>query len=66
VAKVLFSSTQLKLTPVLGSPTPVSGMKVNQGESVNCFFGKVNLSTTISNKRCRRELSIHVVLCVYL
>jgi len=37
-------------------------MKVKQGESVIWIFLKLNLSTTISMKRSRRELSIDMVI----
>ena len=35
---------------LLGSPKPVLGMKVKQGESVIRLFLKIKLSTTISMK----------------
>jgi len=37
-------------------------MKVEQGKSVIWLFLKINLSTTISMKRSRRELSIDMVI----
>jgi len=37
-------------------------MKVKQGERVISLFLKINLSTSISMKRSRRELSIDMVI----
>jgi len=54
--------TVKKITPVLGSSIPVLGMKVKQGKGVIWLFMKMNLSTTISMKRSRRELSIDMVI----
>jgi len=53
---------QLKPTPVLDCPTPVSGMKVKQGKSVIWLIIKINLTTTILMKRSRRELSIDMLI----
>jgi len=50
-----------KPTPLFGSPTPVLGMKVEQGESV-IWLLKKNLSTTILMRRSCRELSIYMVI----
>jgi len=55
-------SAQLKLTPLLGCPTPVLNVKVKQGESVIWLFWKINISTVISMERSRRELSIDMVI----
>jgi len=52
----------VKTIPCLGGPTPASGMEVKQGESVIWLFLKINLSTSISTKRSRRELSIDIVV----
>jgi len=38
------------------------GMKVKPGENLISLFLKINLSTTISMKRSRRELSIDMVI----
>jgi len=40
----------------------VLGMEVKQVKSIIWLFLKINLSTTISIKRSRRELSIDVVI----
>jgi len=47
-----------ELTRVLVSPTPVLGMKVKLEKGVIWLFSKIDLSTTISIKRSRQELSI--------
>jgi len=41
-------------------------MKVKQGKSAIWLFLKINISITISMKRSRRELSIDMVIHVYL
>ena len=46
----------------MGSPTRVSGMKVKQGENVIWLVLEINLSTTISMKRSRQELSIDMFI----
>ena len=43
-------------------PHNVVGNKVEQGESVIWLFLKINLPTTTSMKRSRRELSIDMVV----
>jgi len=50
--------------PALGSPTPpVLGTKVvKQGEWLIWLFLKINLSTTISMRRSRREL----LICLFI
>jgi len=55
-------NTRQKLISVLGSPSPVLGMKVKQGESVSWLFFTINLSTSMSIKRSRRELSIDMII----
>jgi len=49
---------QKKLSPVLGNLTPVLGMNVKQGENVFLLFWR-NISTFISTKRSRWELSTY-------
>ena len=51
-----------KLISVLANPTSVLGIKVIQNKSVIWLFFKINLSTTISMKRSRRELSIDILI----
>jgi len=51
-----------KLTPVLDSPTPVSDIKMKQGECVIWIFLRINLSTTLPIKRSRPELSDDMVI----
>jgi len=48
----------------VGNPTPVLGMItiVEHGEKRNLIIFMINLSTTISMKRSRRELSIDVII----
>jgi len=57
-----FVNNTSQITPVLGSPTPVLGMKVKQGKSVIGLFLKINLSTAMRKKRFRRELSSDIVI----
>ena len=52
----------MKTNPYVGSPIPVLAIKVRQGLSVILLFLKINLSTTISMERSRRELSIDMVI----
>jgi len=47
-----------KLSPVLGSPIPVLGVKIKQEKDVIWLFSKINLSKTTSMGRSHRELSI--------
>jgi len=60
VVDIQSSITQLKLAPALGNPTPV--MKMKQGESVIRLLFRIIISTTISIKRSRWELSIDMVI----
>jgi len=47
---------------VLGRKHTCFGQESETGESVIWLFLKINLSTTISMKRSRRELSIDMVI----
>ena len=51
-----------QLTPVLGSPRSVVSMKMKQGEKVIWLLLKIDVSTAISMKRFRRELSTDTVV----
>jgi len=44
-------------------PIPVLGMQVKYERNVIGLFLKINLSSGISMKRSRRELSIDMVIC---
>jgi len=44
---------------------PVLSMKVKQGEIIICLILKMNLSTTVSMKKSRRELSMGYMTNVY-
>jgi len=59
-------SYSVKTNPSLGSPRAIFGYDDETGESVIWLFLNINLSTTISMKRSRRELSIDVVSSEYL
>jgi len=52
----------VKSSPYFRPPTPVLGVKVKRGESVIRLYLKINLSTTISMKISRRDLSIDMVI----
>jgi len=60
--RIVLVEAQWKLTPALGSPKPV--MKMKQGFSVIWLFFKINLTTKISIKTPRRELSIDIWLFI--
>ena len=56
----------VKKDPVLGSPLRVLGMEVKREKNVIRLFFKVNFLTTISVKRSRWELSIHLVIDIFI
>jgi len=51
-----------KISPVLGTPIPVLGMKVKRDKNAISLFLKINFQTTISMKMSRREFSINMVI----